>query len=191
MGDANTNGITTAIEIVIETAIPTTITSGTEKRRASETGVSRWVAGAAARISGPAKFVFDVTAAPSCTTDFVVTGISAGGAANQANLIALNRLYTNPAGTGFCAGTAPAVMFAYNVGAGQVPSLVALSLNGQKVAFSENDTGSGYFELSRFAVQDGRGQRHLGDCTSCAGNGQHGGRHKDRLGWRIHHGPVC
>ena len=37
--------------------------------------------GGAEEESGPAKFVFDVTAAPSCTTDFVVTGIAANGAA--------------------------------------------------------------------------------------------------------------
>jgi hypothetical protein len=70
--------------------------------------------GSGGRISGPAKFVFDVTAAPSCTTDFVVTGISANGSGTQANIIGLNRLYTNPGGTGFCAGTGPLVMFAYN-----------------------------------------------------------------------------
>ena len=31
--------------------------------------------GSGGRISGPAKFVFDVTAAPSCTTDFVVPAL--------------------------------------------------------------------------------------------------------------------
>jgi hypothetical protein len=68
--------------------------------------------GSGGRISGPAKFVFDVTAAPSCTTDFVVTGIAANGAASQAHIIGLNRLYTNPGGTGSCPGTGPLVMFA-------------------------------------------------------------------------------
>jgi len=128
--------------------------------------------GSGGRISGPAKFVFDVTAAPSCTTDFVVTGIAANGAANQANIIGLNRLYTNPAGSGFCAGTGPAVMFAYTVGAGQVPSLVALSLNGQKIAFSENDTAAGTsnFHVLQFKTGAGNGTSATAPAVPGTGN---------------------
>jgi hypothetical protein len=116
-------------------------------------------AGNGGRISGPAKFVFDVTAAPSCTADFVVTGIAIAGSATQANVIGLNNLYTNPAGTGSCAGTAPTVIFAYNVGAGQVPSIVALSLLGQKIAFSENNTvtGTSNFHVLQFKTGAGNG----------------------------------
>jgi hypothetical protein len=116
-------------------------------------------AGSGGRISGPAKFVFDVTAPPNCTTDFVVTGIGIAGSGTQANIIGLNNLYTNPAGTGFCAGTGPSVIFAYNVGAGQVPSLVALSLNGQKIAFSENNVAAGTsnFHVLQFKTGAGNG----------------------------------
>jgi hypothetical protein len=118
--------------------------------------------GSGGRISGPAKFVFDVTAAPSC----------ANGAANQANIIGLNRLYTNPAGTGFCPGTGPAVMFAYNVGAGQVPSLVALSLNGQKIAFSENNpaTGTSNFHVLQFQTGAGNGTSATAPAVPGTGN---------------------
>jgi hypothetical protein len=128
--------------------------------------------GSGGRISGPAKFVFDVTAAPSCTTDFVVTGVAANGAANQANIIGLNRLYTNPGGTGFCAGTGPLVMFAYNVGAGQVPSLVALSLNGQKLAFSENNVAAGTsnFHVLKFATGAGNGTSATAPAVPGTGN---------------------
>jgi len=129
--------------------------------------------GSGGRISGPAKFVFDVTAAPSCTTDFVVTGIAANGAANQANIIGLNRLYTNPGGSGFCAAaTGPAVMFAYNVGGGQVPSLVALSLNGQKVAFSENNVAAGTsnFHVLKFATGAGNGTSATAPAVPGTGN---------------------
>ncbi len=128
--------------------------------------------GSGGRISGPAKFVFDVTAAPSCTTDFVVTGIAANGAATQANIVGLNRLYTNPGGTGFCAGTGPLVMFAYNVGGGQVPSLVALSLNGQKVAFSENNTlaGTSNFHVLKFATGAGNGTSATAPAVPGTGN---------------------
>ena len=126
--------------------------------------------GSGGRISGPAKFVFDVTAAPSCTADFVVTGISVNGAANQANIIGLNNLYTNPGGTGLCPGTAPAVMFAYNVGGGQVPSIVALSLNGQKVAFSENNTATSNFHVLTFKTGAGNGTSATAPAVPGAGN---------------------
>jgi hypothetical protein len=102
----------------------------------------------------------------------VVTGVAANGAANQANIIGLNRLYTNPGGTGFCAGTGPLVMFAYNVGAGQVPSLVALSLNGQKLAFSENNVAAGTsnFHVLKFATGAGNGTSATAPAVPGTGN---------------------
>jgi hypothetical protein len=126
--------------------------------------------GSGGRISGPAKFVFDVTAAPSCTADFVVTGIAANGSGTQANIIGLNRLYTNPGGTGFCAGTGPTVMFAYNVGAGQVPSLVALSLSGTKIAFSENTAAASNFHVLQFATGAGNGTSATAPAVPGVGN---------------------
>lgn len=129
-------------------------------------------AGSGGRISGPAKFVFDITATPSCTTDFIVTGIGVAGSATQANIIGLSNLYTNPTGTGFCSGTGPTVMFAYNVGSGQVPSLVALSLNGQKIAFSENNTttGTSNFHVLTFKTGAGNGTSAILPATPGVGN---------------------
>src|SRR5208337_2494207 len=47
----------------------------------------------------PAKYVFDVTAAPSCTNDFVAIGIPANPASGgQANLVGVNNLYSGGAG---------------------------------------------------------------------------------------------
>ena len=96
----------------------------------------------------PAKYVFDVTAVPSCASDFVVIGIPAlptpGG---QANIVGFNNLYTNPGGTGFCGGTGPTVMFAYASGAGMVPASVTLSTNGQQIAYVENLAGSSYLHM--------------------------------------------
>lgn len=128
--------------------------------------------GSGGRISGPAKFVFDVTAAPSCANDFVVTGIGVNGSATQANVIGLNNLYTNPANTGSCAGTGPTVIFAYNVGAGQVPSLVALSLNGQKIAFSENNVAAGTsnFHVLQFKKGAGNGTSATAPAVPGTGN---------------------
>ena len=127
--------------------------------------------GSGGRISGPAKFVFDVTAAPSCATDFVVTGIAAAGSGTQANIIGFNNLYTNPGGTGFCAGTGPSVIFAYNVGAGQVPSLVAISLNGQKIAFSENNTAAGTSNFHVLTFRTGAGNGTSATAPAVPGTG--------------------
>jgi hypothetical protein len=97
----------------------------------------------------PAKFVFDVTAAPNCTSDFVVIGIPANPASGgQANIIGVNNLYSSPTSTGYCAGNGPTVMFAYASGTGQVPAAVQLSQSGQQIAYVENlPTGSSYFHV--------------------------------------------
>lgn len=96
----------------------------------------------------PAKYVFDVTAAPSCTNDFVVIGIPASPASGgQANILGMNNLYSNSTSTGYCPGTGPNVMFAYASGSGQVPDSVVLSQSGQQVAYVENLSGSSYFHV--------------------------------------------
>lgn len=97
-------------------------------------------------ITYPAKYVFDVTATPSCTNDYVVIGIPAVPASGgQANIVGYNNIYTNLAGTGLCSGTAPTVKFAYASGSGEVPSNISISQDGTKLAFIENRvTTSGY-----------------------------------------------
>ena len=97
--------------------------------------------------TAPAKFVFDVTAAPSCTNDFVVIGIPANPASGgQANIVGVNNLYSG--GTGALCSTGPTVMFAYASGTGQVPASVVISQNGKQLAYVENlPTGSSYFHV--------------------------------------------
>lgn len=96
----------------------------------------------------PAKYVFDVTATPSCTNDFVVIGIPASPASGgQANILGVNNLYSNATSTGYCAGTGPNVMFAYASGTGQVPDSVVISQNGQQIAYVEDLPGSSYFHV--------------------------------------------
>jgi len=95
----------------------------------------------------PAKFVFDVTAVPSCANDFVVIGIptypASGG---QANIVGVNNLYSG--GTGALCSTGPTVKFAYASGTGQVPASVVLSQNGSQIAYIEDlPTGSSYFHV--------------------------------------------
>ncbi|HEY1206199.1 MAG: hypothetical protein ABSH46_00775 [Bryobacteraceae bacterium] len=104
----------------------------------------------------PVKYVFDVTQAPSCS-DFVVTGNNVAGSATHANIIGVNKLYTGTGG--LCGtGTAPNVMFAYNVGPGTVPASVAVSLDGTKVAFIEDNGGTTtYFHVLTYVAGTNNG----------------------------------
>jgi hypothetical protein len=93
----------------------------------------------------PAKFVFNVNEAPSCSNDYVVIGLPATPASGgQANIVGVNNLYSGSIGA-LCS-TGPTVMFAYASGTGQVPASVVLSQNGSQLAYIENlPTGSSYF----------------------------------------------
>ena len=94
----------------------------------------------------PVKYTFDPAATPSCTNDFVAFGMAIPGTTGgQANLVAFNNLYVNPTGTGFCTGTAPTVMFAYNVTPallGKIVTSLILSEDGTKIGFVESGTGT-------------------------------------------------
>jgi hypothetical protein len=92
----------------------------------------------------PAKYTFDVTAAPSCANDFVVFVINAApSVGGQANIVALNNLYsgTTPS-TGICGSGSATFMWAYASGTGAVFLSPTLSLDGKKVAYIEQ-AGSG------------------------------------------------
>jgi hypothetical protein len=97
----------------------------------------------------PAKFVFDVTAAPSCTSDFVAVGVPANPVSGgQANIVGLNNLYSSSAAGAYCSGSGPKVMFAYASGSGQVPASLAISQTGTQIAYIENlPSGSSYFHV--------------------------------------------
>jgi hypothetical protein len=53
---------------------------------------------------------------PDCVNDHVSFTIHAQGTSTQANVVILNNLYVNTGGTGFCPGTKPNVVAAYNIG---------------------------------------------------------------------------
>jgi hypothetical protein len=110
----------------------------------------------------PVKYTFDPAATPSCTNDFVAFGMAIPGTTGgQANLVAFNNLYVNPAGTGFCTGTAPTVMFAYNVTPallGKIVTSLILSEDGTKIGFVESGTGTSpisTFNVVTWAAGDG------------------------------------
>lgn len=88
-----------------------------------------------------AKFSFDPGAQPDCTNDYVVFGLSSASTGTLANLVAFNNLYVNDAGTGFCTGTVPNVLFAYDittVPGGRITTSPILSLDGTKIGFVES-----------------------------------------------------
>ncbi len=123
----------------------------------------------------PAKFSFDVTAAPDCINDFIVFPVNLNGANNQANLVAFNRLYSGTAGgNGICnrvasgtdVGTSATVLWSYNVHAvaagAAVPTSPALSLDGTKVAFVESAAGNAaHFHVLAWKSGDGQDATNL------------------------------
>jgi hypothetical protein len=118
----------------------------------------------------PAKYSFDVTALPDCTNDFVVFPVSVNGSGSQPNIVGFDNLYSGTAGsTGMCNapangrtsganddGVSATVIWSYNVQidypSGQVSTSPALSLDGTKVAFVENDLTHTTFTQSYFHV---------------------------------------
>jgi len=82
----------------------------------------------------PAKYSFNVNAAPDCTNDFVVFALKVAGSASQATIVAYNNLYTEPGGTGYCPGTGPTVKWAYNTG-GAINTSPTMAPGGGKVAW--------------------------------------------------------
>jgi hypothetical protein len=96
----------------------------------------------------PAKFTFDINAAPSCTNDFVVftTGLSAG--ATVVDIIAYNQLYTGAGG--ICVG-GPSVLWAYQTtsNGGNTVTSPVLSRGGTQVAFMEGTGGTGVLHILR------------------------------------------
>jgi hypothetical protein len=104
----------------------------------------------------PAKFSFDINAAPDCTNDFVVYNT------DTSLLIAFNNLYTGTnslgAPNGYCAGaTGPSVMWAYNVATngGTTSTSVTLSLDGTQVAFVESSASGSILHILKWGTRDG------------------------------------
>lgn len=125
----------------------------------------------------PAKFSFDVTAAPSCVNDYAIYPIDAVGSSTQPNIVAFNNLYsgTGAGGTGTCNRTTPpadddgtdaTVLWSYNVDAvgGAVTTSPVISydlsggpITGTTVAFVESAAGSAaHFHVLAWRAGDGQ-----------------------------------
>ena len=90
----------------------------------------------------PAKFTFDVTAAPSCTNDYVAFNTSLVASPTSPSIVAFDNLYTTQGSVGgFCSADGPSVKWAYRVTtAGNPVTSVVLSGDGTQVAFVESRT---------------------------------------------------
>jgi hypothetical protein len=104
----------------------------------------------------PAKYTFDVTAAPSCAHDFVVfnTGL-AGVSGSNANIVAFNQLYSTQGGTnGLCGNAGPSFYWSYYTGTGSALTSVVFSQDGSKVAFVESAASGAILRLLKWSSAD-------------------------------------
>jgi hypothetical protein len=104
----------------------------------------------------PAKFTFDVNAAPSCANDYVVFNTSLTGNTSL-NIVGFNNLYSGL--FGICS-TGPSVLFAYhtktNSGLSGTFTSPTLSLDGKQVAYTESVAGGpGVLHILRWEPGDG------------------------------------
>jgi len=121
-------------------------------------GMSLGIGGTAGAAKFPAKFTFDINAAPSCTNDFVIFNTSLAGSGTQATVIAFDHLYSTQGG--FCLGnaangTGPQVRWAYNTGTDPVQTSVVLSLDGTKVAFVGTVGGGATLHILKWKAGQG------------------------------------
>ena len=104
----------------------------------------------------PAKYSFDVNAAPSCANDYVVFGFNVAGVmGGQANLIGLNQLYRGT--NGLCGAGSASVNWAYNgsTGGGSVLTSPVISLDGTKIAYVESAGASAIFHVLTWKAAEG------------------------------------
>ncbi len=122
----------------------------------------------------PAKFVFDVTEAPSCSQDFVAIGIDSNPASGgQANILGVNNLYSTspPSAAPNCTTNGPTVMFAYASGTGEVPGSLTISLEGTQLAYIENlATGKSFFHILTIGTLGSNGTSATNAVVPGAGN---------------------
>jgi hypothetical protein len=119
--------------------------------------LSLGTAGGVAPNMYPAKFSFNINAAPDCINDYLVFGLNAAGSATQANLVGVNELYSGASPVGLC-GTAPNVYWAYNVttlSGGKITTSPTLSLDGTEIAFVESNGTASVLHVLKWLANNG------------------------------------
>jgi hypothetical protein len=118
--------------------------------------------GTVAEGMSPAKFTWNIDetlTASSCTNDFAVYGLNiAGTTGGQANLVALNQLYTGTGDDGYCPSYAEAQYYwAYNATthSGTVTTSPVLSIDGTKVMYIESTASGSYLHILEWYSGDG------------------------------------
>ncbi len=119
-------------------------------------GISLGAGATAGEGMSPAKFTFDINAAPSCANDYVVFNTSLTGNTSL-NIVGFNNLY---AGAGGTCSTGPSVLFAYhaqtNIGISGTFTSPTLSFDGTQVAYMEGGGGgTGVLHILRWEPGDG------------------------------------
>jgi len=104
----------------------------------------------------PAKFTFDINAAPSCANDYIVFNTSLTGNTSL-NIVGFNNLY---AGAGGLCSAGPSVLFAYHTktdsGLSGTFTSPTLSFDGTQVAYTESVAGGpGVLHILRWKSGDG------------------------------------
>jgi hypothetical protein len=113
-------------------------------------------AGVVAAYNFPAKYTFDINAAPSCANDYAVFGLNVPGVTGgQANMVGVNNLYSG-ANPRLC-GANPTITWSYNgsTAAGSVLTSTTISLDGKKVAYVESTAGGAIFHVLAWRAGEG------------------------------------
>jgi len=103
----------------------------------------------------PAKYNFDINAAPDCANDYVVFGLNVAGATpGQANLVGVKNLYS---GSGGICGANPTVNWAYNASTagGVVRTSPAVSLDGKRIVYVESTAGTAIVHVLAWKAGEG------------------------------------
>ena len=101
-------------------------------------------------VSGPAN-------ENNCLSDFAVFGLNLAGTSTQANLVAIDNLYSGSTGSPVC-GAAPTFKWAYNVTTltgGTVTTSPIMTLDGTLVAFIESNGSASVFHVLKWADATG------------------------------------
>jgi hypothetical protein len=127
-------------------------------------GVSMGASGWSGAEMYPAKFSFDVNAAPDCINDFVVFNTSRAGSTTKPSIIAFNQLYsTQGVVGGLCNRNGPSVKWSYNTNpgadtTGTTVTSPVLSLDGTKIAYVEtriNTKGGAMLHILKWKAGQG------------------------------------